>query len=534
MKLDVAIAHAGFDERRAAPFTRLVKQLDAQGAKPLTFVSPQREHAQAWAVNMWAELARRDVDGQGPDAWIVLNDDVEVCPRLLEFVEAARLHLGEEILSLHCQLPASKSVVEAGGKYLQSYWASGPGYVLPRGTARKVLDYFAAMPRAMRDAWNEDGYLNMFAWSRRRPIWHLLPALVQHDTKVPSTLGYDDHTLRTAVVDWNTMAPELVHFGKRYWRPDGPAPFVENPWMTTAQLVELEHQYDRGDRYSIIIATPHRGELHHGHVASVHQLMRARGLNPQLEEQLNNPEVRWLQEHDDLTRCRSRMVRTAYVNGGSHLLFADADCSFPIEAVARMLLTGKDFVQAPYMRRDGHGYSIKGTAERRAYVKENPGAGLQPSDVMPDDTVEIDGTGLGLTLISRECMHKMLEHYADEPLPVAELEAIQGSCYCKDGGATFELMRQAYELGRTHGHRLKVIDHRTPSDPGQELVALFMLMVRDGELLGEDISFAQRWKDIGGKVWLYLGPGSPIGHHGEHLYQGKREDFGITRKEAGA
>ena len=273
----------------------------------------------------------------------------------------------------------------------------------------------------------------------------------------------------------------------------------------------------------------HRGSLHHGHVASIHSLMRTRGLDVTLESQLADPEVLWLQEHEDLTRCRSRMLRTAYVAKGSHLLFADSDCSFHPEVVARMLLTGKDFVQCPYPRRDGRGYSIKGTARRRAHLAEHPGSPLDPADVMPDWTVEIDGAGLGLTLISRGCMKRMLEHYGNEPLPDRELAALQSSQFCTDGGMTRELLRLAYELGRSHGPRLRVKDSRLPGQEASEMVALFHLMIRDGELLGEDISFAQRWKDIGGTVWLYLGPGAPITHHGECAYQGKLEDFGVTR-----
>ena len=60
----------------------------------------------------------------------------------------------------------------------------------------------------------------------------------------------------------------------------------------------------------------------------------------------------------------------------------------------------------------------------------------------------------------------------------------------------------------------------------------FQLLVRDGVLLSEDSSFLQRWQDIGGKVWLYIGAGSPIAHYGSTCYQGSIEDLGFTRSRS--
>jgi hypothetical protein len=526
MRVAIGIAHAAFLPERVESRRALLRVIPVVPGVPVhVSMSTEREHARVWARRLWQWAAEVDAEST-----ILLNDDVSVAPELVDAVIAMTDALPGEIISLHTQLPAARSLAEAGQRWLRSYWCSGPGYVLPRGVARRLVEWLDACPTALAEHWNEDGYCQMLAWSQRRPIWHCIPGLVQHDVSVPSTLGYDNDPLRTTCVPWtdplfaglDLRAPEM-------WRPDGPSTFVENPWMTTQQLVPLEHQYDRGDRFVVVVATPHKGTLHHGHVASVQRLMRTRGLDVGLESALNDPELLWLQEHDDLTRCRSRMLQSAYEAGATHLLFVDSDCSFSPEVVANMLLTGKDFVQAPYRRRDGLGYAIKGTAERRQYVAEHPGAGLRAQDFDAHACVEIDGTGLGLTLLSRACMKRMLEHYRDEPLPKRELDDLQAAQFCTDGGLTHELVRQAYELGRSHGPRLLVTDQRTPGAPERKMVALFQLMIRDGELLGEDISFAQRWKDIGGKVWLYLGPGSPITHHGECAYEGKIEDFGVTR-----
>jgi hypothetical protein len=40
---------------------------------------------------------------------------------------------------------------------------------------------------------------------------------------------------------------------------------------------------------------------------------------------------------------------------------------------------------------------------------------------------------------------------------------------------------------------------------------------------GEDYAFADRWRELGGKMHLYLGPGTPLGHIGQEIYRGDRD-----------
>jgi hypothetical protein len=61
---------------------------------------------------------------------------------------------------------------------------------------------------------------------------------VQHDTAIPSTLGYDNHTMRVAVADWRSYPIPLDA------TPRDPAPFYENPWMPLQNLLTLEAQRD--------------------------------------------------------------------------------------------------------------------------------------------------------------------------------------------------------------------------------------------------------------------------------------------------
>lgn len=235
MKPVIGIAHASFAEGRAEGLARLRAQLDPQGATVYVQVSDTKEHAQVWARRLWAWAAAQDSPA------ILLNDDVTVSPDLVARVDAMTDILPNEIIALHSQLPAARSLAEAGVTWLRSYWCSGPGYVLPRSVSSKLDEWVGDTAKPILDAYNEDGYLQMWAWGRRRPIWHCLPALVQHDTEIASTLGYDKHTLRVAVVDWTDP---LYAAGLPKMTIDSPAPFIENPWMSTETLMALEAKRD--------------------------------------------------------------------------------------------------------------------------------------------------------------------------------------------------------------------------------------------------------------------------------------------------
>jgi len=55
------------------------------------------------------------------------------------------------------------------------------------------------------------------------------------------------------------------------------------------------------------------------------------------------------------------------------------------------------------------------------------------------------------------------------------------------------------------------------------VTGLFMMTLRDGSLVDEDYAFCKRWRDMGGRLHLYLGPEAPLGHLGAHIYRGTHE-----------
>lgn len=159
----------------------------------------------------------------------------------------------------------------------------------------------------------------------------------------------------------------------------------------------------------------------------------------------------------DLVRARSRAVRMFLDRSESHLLFWDADIGGAgVPDVLRgMFAEEKDFIAAPYARK----------LYRPGYSTKS--------------TAQANGyVGMGFTLLTRAMLVQMRDHYSPE---LTFLDSIENARVAT--------------------------------------CALFMLMIRDGVLLGEDYSFCQRWKDIGGEVWLYQGPGLPLEHVGGHAYK---------------
>ena len=105
--------------------------------------------------------------------------------------------------------------------------------------------------------------------------------------------------------------------------------------------------------------------------------------------------------------------------------------------------------------------------------------------------------------------------------PYARKNRTAGPTHSNDGGhvamgftllshACMARMVEAYASTLTFGDQVdgKVIP----------TVALFQLMLAHGTMLGEDFSFCERWKQIGGSVYLYEEPGLKLSHVGATIY----------------
>ncbi len=185
----------------------------------------------------------------------------------------------------------------------------------------------------------------------------------------------------------------------------------------------------------------------------------------------------------DLVRVRSRYVADFLESDATHLLWADSDIEFAPAALIGMLAAGKDFVAAPYRKKK----------EKREYAVRRDTAHSPTVDPVTS-TVRITGCGLGFALMTRKGLEIMVDHYR----PALRFTDVDSHGAKRDTVALFQLVRGA------------------PNQDG------------DVPLLSEDLSFCSRWTDLDGEIYLYVGEGSPVTHHGSYRYVGDLNDLGKT------
>jgi hypothetical protein len=184
--------------------------------------------------------------------------------------------------------------------------------------------------------------------------------------------------------------------------------------------------------------------------------------------------------HSDIVELRN-MATTLWYDavGTSHMLQVDADMGFDADLVLDMLALDEPLVGAIYRQRN----------EKVAWA----GSGLpRPDRPFPSGRVrdgkflDVEGFGMGVSLIRRDCITAMLEKW-----PEMSDENIEGS--------------QAKELLEARGIK--------------RLIRCFDPMYVKGRgRLSEDISFCIRHRLAGGKVWASIA--HDIEHFGKKAYRG--------------
>lgn len=168
---------------------------------------------------------------------LFLDDDVILCEKFWATLSNAVAARAGDIVALHCNHPRAIEVYNKGFRWMTSVdGLVGCGYVMPQGLLREFIDF----ERDEMQAWARetppgnphhlacDTAVSLFAMATGRLIHHTVPALLDHDTSVPSCYGNDGHNQRRPAVlpqgdmtgiDWNT---EALHVGRVYqgnhWR----------------------------------------------------------------------------------------------------------------------------------------------------------------------------------------------------------------------------------------------------------------------------------------------------------------------------
>lgn len=214
-------------------------------------------------------------------------------------------------------------------------------------------------------------------------------------------------------------------------------------------------------KVSLMIATPS--------MASRPEAMYMLSLFAQLQDLKNlGVSAHWgLERYNaDIGLARSHIISEFLRGDASHLLMIDDDMTWDISALHRLVFADKDLV------------AVAGPKKRfplvfAASLTDEAGEPLSLTLDQETGTAEVSHVGTAFMLISRSCAEKMRDAYP-------ELEY--------DGG------------------------------DGKVCWGLFLQAIQARRYMPEDFSFCERWRRIGGKV--YICPDVPLGHIGSHEFRG--------------
>lgn len=216
-----------------------------------------------------------------------------------------------------------------------------------------------------------------------------------------------------------------------------------------------------------------------------------------------------------IEHARNNLVRLflAHPRQYTHALLWDSDVkgrnpSHVASLLTKMLKADKPIIGVPYAGKKH--FWEQGAAAALEHVRSHPETtAAELADVIRGFTVryipdyglqplgEVDADGFteaprhvpfGFALIKREVFEKMTAYYKDSLRYDMDWEA------SGDRPASHE-----------------------------EHVGLFHTILRDRVYQNEDVAFCRRWKEMGGRLHLYVGDGAPLEHIGYTSFSGTRE-----------
>jgi hypothetical protein len=208
---------------------------------------------------------------------------------------------------------------------------------------------------------------------------------------------------------------------------------------------------------TLFIATPCLdGNVNAHYTASLVRTMAAlqqRGWrSPQIDFEIGNSLI---------ADARNKLVARFLASNASDLLFIDSDLSWSADDLLRLASIDTPFVAGVYQR--------KSRAKIDFAVKFGPAIGMDAQGLMA-----VERVGTGFMRLRRDCLERMVAAH-----PSLQLKNPAGA-------------------------------------EGAQFYALFDTVVVDGQFIGEDFTFCDRWRAIGGQV--LIDPTINLSHHGAAAY----------------
>ena len=198
-----------------------------------------------------------------------------------------------------------------------------------------------------------------------------------------------------------------------------------------------------------------------------------------------------------VTQGRNLCVAGFLESNYTHMLFVDSDIYFDSPSILEMIKKDKELLSIPYplktimwdkaLCRIKEG-SIKTINDLKKSFNTYPMKVENNDNINVDNGVmEVTHSPTGCMMIKRSVFDKMIKAYPDKN--IVQKTVINGEYVDKPNLWNF--------FDTLHDPRTKTY-------------------------MGEDFSFCQRWKDIGGKCYAYVN--DTIIHIGEHQYEGRFAD----------
>ncbi len=208
---------------------------------------------------------------------------------------------------------------------------------------------------------------------------------------------------------------------------------------------------------SLFIATP----CLDGNVGAHYTASLVRTMTTLQQKGWRSPQIDFEIGNSLIADARNKLVARFLASGATDLLFIDSDLSWSPDDLVRLASYDVPFVAGVYQR--------KSRTKVDFAVKFGATIGMDAQRLM-----EVERVGTGFMRLRRDCLEKMVAAHAP----------------------------------------LRLDNPLVPNDAN--FYALFDTAIVDGQFIGEDFTFCDRWRAIGGKV--LIDPTMNFGHHGAAAY----------------